>query len=236
MAVFADMRVQVGWTEDKQPRLVKVPVYAASKDRVVAAIKGENTQNKMLQLPTMSVQLQSLDLAPDLRKGMRTERRQSYLPTGGLFPDDIKVVQQRMPNPYRATFNLHVWASNQDQHYQIIEQILSIFDPILQIQTSDDVFDWTQINTMELVGIGMEENFPAGGDRRIIQSTLTFVTQVYLSMPSDVHDKFVKDIYLRVGAVSTAANNSYDIVAELDSQGIDYNLHFSLDDVEIPEE
>lgn len=233
MAIFCDMRVQVGWTDEKEPRLIKVPVCAASKDRVVAAIKGENTQNKVIRLPMFSAQLASVDLDPSLRKGNNTTRRNTYMPTGGLFPDDIKVVEQYMPTPYRSTFNLYIWASNQDQLYQILEQILTIFNPILKIQTSDDQFDWTRLTSVELVGISMDENFPAGSDRRICQATLSFTVPVYLSLPANVHKKFVRDIYLRIGAVSTAAKNSYDIVGELDAQNIEYDLNFSLDNIDL---
>jgi len=233
MAIFADMNVQVGWTDDKEPRLVKVPVFAGSKDRVVAAIKSENTQNKPIRLPAMSAVITNFDLAPDRRKGVPNHRRHTMMPTGGLFPDDIKVVEQRMPVPYLLNMELSIWASNQDQHYQILEQILMIFNPLLQIQTSDDALDWTQITTVELTGIRPEENYPAGTDRRIIQTSLEFQVPVHITVPANVHDKYVKDILIRVGAVSQSAKTSYDMVAELDAQGIPYELNFSLDDIDI---
>lgn len=233
MAIFADMNVKVGWLNETEPRLITVPVYSGSKDRVVAAIKSDNTQNKPIRLPTMSAHLIGLELAPDRKKGTPNHRRNTTMPSGGLFPDDITVVEQRMPVPYNATYELSVWASNQDQHYQIIEQILMLFNPHLQIQTSDEPFDWTKITQVELQGIGLEENYPAAGDRRLIQTTLTFQVPIWLSVPADVHQQYVKDIYVRVGAVSQVAETSEDIIAELDSQGIPYELNFSLDDIDI---
>ena len=235
MAAFAGLQVQVGWTDDKEPRLINVPVYSASKDRVVAAIKTENTQNKPIRLPCMSSYLQSIDLDPSLRKGITTYRSQTYMPTGGLFPDDFRVVTQRMPVPYKGTYELGIWTSNQEQHNQIIEQILMLFNPTLQIQTSDEPFDWTKITQIEMTGIQMNENVPAGGERRIIQTVITFTIPMWISIPVDVHQRFVKEIYFRIGAVSEIAQNSYDIVAELDQQGLEYELDFSLDDVVIDE-
>ncbi len=233
MSIFADMNVQVGWNEDKEPRLITVPVYAASKDRIVAAIKANNTQNQPIRLPAISASISNYALAPERRKGVPNHRRQTHMPTGGLFPDDIKVVEQRMPVPYVLTMELHIWASNQDQHYQILEQILMIFNPILQIQTSDDAMDWTQITTVELTGIRPEENLPTGADRRVIQTTLEFQVPVYITVPANVHNKYIKDIYIRVGAVSQSAGTSYDMVGELDTQGLPYELTFSLDDIDI---
>lgn len=233
MAIFGGMQVQVGWTDEKEPRLINVPVVNASKDRVVAAIKGENTQNKPMRLPAMSAYITNIELAPEKRKGVHNSRRNTFMPTGGLFPDDISVVEQRMPVPYNTNMELSIWASNQDQHYQILEQIMMLFNPTLQIQTSDEPFDWTKITTVELNGMQPEENLPSGTERRMIRSTLNFTVPVWISAPVDVHQRFIKDIFIRVGAVSTAAETSEDIVADLNSQGIPYNLVFSLDDVDL---
>ena len=230
-AIFGAIQVQVGWNEDKEPRLIKVPIFAGSKDRVVAAIKSENTQNKPFRVPAMSAVVTGYNLAPERRKGVTTERRHVFMPTGGLFPDDARVIEQRMPVPYNVDMELSIWASNQDQHYQILEQILMLFNPILQIQTSDDAFDWNQITTVELMGITPEENVPAGADHRLITTTLQFQIPVHITVPANIHDKYVRDIYIRIGMVSNAAT-SYDILEELDAQGLPYELNFSVNDIE----
>jgi len=233
MAIFADMNVRVGWTDDKEPRLIKVPIFSGSKDRVAAAIKAENTNNKPIRLPLFHATIRSFDLMPERRKGIPTQRRSTIMPTGGLFPDDVKVIEQRMPVPYKLTMELGVWASNKDQQFQIMEQIMMIFNPMLQIQTSDEITDWTKITSVELVGIRPEENLPAGTDRRLLQTTLEFEVPIHISAPAEVHKRYVRDIYLRVGAVSTDATNSYDIIGELDAQGIPYELNFSVDDIDL---
>lgn len=232
-AVFAGIQVEVGKHADIEPHLIHVPVKNASTDRVAGHIKGENTQNKPIRLPIMSFQLVNVEQFPERNKGVGIIRRSTHMPTGGLFPDDLKVVEQRQPVPYKAMFELAVWASNQNQHYQIMEQIFTLFDPLLQIQTADGIFDWTKITTIELVDIRFEENVPQGTDRRLIQTKLGFVVPMYLSIPAKAHSNYIKDIYLRIGAVSSAAQSSFDIISDLDSQGIEYEKVFSLDDVDI---
>jgi hypothetical protein len=232
-AIFAGIQVEVGKRGNVEPHLIHVPVKNASSDRVVAHIKSENTQNKPIRLPLISFQLGNVDQAPELRKGVGLQRRTSHMPTGGVFPDDITVVEQRQPVPYKAIFELAIWASNQDQHYQIMEQILTLFDPILQIQISDDIFDWTKLTSVEMVDIRFDETVPSGGDRRLIQTRIGFAVPIYLSIPAKVHNRYVKDIYLRIGAVGTDVQSSYDIIADLDSQGETYEKVFSLDDVDI---
>ena len=232
-AIFAGIQVEVGRRDAIEPHLVNVPIKNASADRVVSHIIADNTQNKLIRLPLMAFQLVNVALAPELRKGIGVERRNTFMPSGGLFPDDIKVVKQRQPIPYRATFELTIFASNQDQNYQITEQILTLFDPILQIQTTDDVFDWTRITTVEMTDIALNETVPAGTANRIIQTRMGFALPVYLSAPAIVNQNYIKNINLRIGTVSSDLASSFDVISDLDSQGIEYNRIFSLDDVDI---
>lgn len=231
-AVFAGMQVSIGANEDNEERLISIPIKNASVDRVVGHIMGDNTQNKPLRLPMFSFTLANIGLAPERFKGIGVTRRNAYVPTGGLVPDDIKVVVQRQPVPYNVTFELRLWASNQDQNYQVVEQILSMFNPDIQIQTSDDVFDHTRITQVELKDFSLDETMPAGTERRAIVSLFTFEVPIWLTIPSEVHDKVIKEIYLRIGTVSANAKTNYEIIADLDSQGIPYQQIFDGNDID----
>ena len=233
MAIFANLKVKVGKTGDLDSRFITVPVAIANKDRVVAAIKSENTQNKPIRLPMMSVRMASLDLAVERMKGTGLTRRQTFMPNGGVFPNDISVVEQKMPVPYNVLYELNIWTSNIDQMHQILEQILVLFDPQLQIQTNDEMFDWTKITSVELTGIRNEDNVPIGTDRRIIRHALEFKVPIWLSIPVEVHNRIVKDIYLRIAAVSGNLDNPEEILEELDGAGIPYLKTISLDDIDI---
>ncbi len=232
-AVFAGIKVMVGQNENREPTLINVPIKNASMDRVVGHIKSENTQNKPIRLPLMSFHLSGIEQAADRRKGIGKVKRNTYMPTGGVFPDDLKVIYQRQPVPYIAQFELAIWASNQDQHMQIIEQIMTLFDPLIQIQTTDEIFDTTRLTTIELVDVRLEENLPQGPDRRTIQTRMGFLVPIYLSTSVDVRENYIKDIYLRLGAIGTDVTNSFDIIADLDAQGAEYEKVFSSDDIDI---
>ena len=197
--VFAGLTTLSGIGEDGKRTLSRVPIMVGNKDRVVAAIQAGNTQNKPFSLPSMSAWLAGLDLAPERRKGVGVVDRKVYLPSGGVFPDDLKIATRVMPIPYNASLELSIYASNTDQMYQILEQLLLIFDPMLQIQTTDASFDWTKITVIELVGISNEENFPIGGDKRITVWTLSFDLPIYLSAPMDLKENIVREINIRLG-------------------------------------
>lgn len=227
MSIFAGLQVRVGKNETEDSRLISVPIFYGSRDRVVASLLADNTQNKPLRVPCMSAYLKDVSPAPDARHGIDVTRSNSYLPRSGLFPDDIKVVSQLMPIPYWLTVEVQLYASNTDQHFQLLEQILMLFNPSIQLQINDTTFDWTKIFTIELTGIRNEENFPSGTDRRILQTNLEFRTLVYISAPAEVKSNYINDIYLRIGLINEEISDSEEVIAALDGDGILYELLLS---------
>lgn len=202
-AVFSGMHYITGYGADgEDPQLIPVPVHVGSKDRVVAALQAGNTQNKPFGLPVMSVNLSNLELAPERRHGVNIMDRRVSLKSGGVFPDDLEIVRRVMPIPYNAQMELSIYTSNTLQMHQLLEQILLMFDPLLQIQTSDNAFDWTKITSIELVGINNEENYPAGSDKRMVLWSLNFVMPIWISAPIDTKDQIVRDIFIRIGDLS----------------------------------
>ncbi len=254
MAIFAGLQVQVGQLKtggtvtEPDPtcedpdgttqvpeivpeRLISVPIHYGHSDRIVAAILADNVQTKPIRLPVMSAVIKGIKLSQERMHGQKVERRNAYVPVGGLVPDDIQVIHQYMPVPYDLTMELAIYVSNTEQHFQILEQIFMLFDPQMTIQKSDSPFDWTRLTQVTLDDISLDQNYPIAQDRRIIQSTLSFTMPVWISAPADVRRDFVEKIFVRIGVVSTAALTNYDIIAELDAQGIQYELWFDADDL-----
>ena len=236
MAIFSTMQVEVGANPDvgrDEPYLIPVPIAYGSKDRVAAWMKGEQTQNKPVRLPMLAANILNYDLAPERRKGIGTVRRRAFLEQGGIFPDDLKVIRQRMPTHYKLSFELAIFASNQDQHFQILEQILQLFYPTLQMQTSDEPFDWTAITSVELVGLRNEENYPMATSRRIIQHSLDFEVYIQISIPADIRDEIIRQVFIRVGCVNNISGSSSNIIADIQDNLLFFDEVFNEDDLEI---
>ena len=140
-----------------------------------------------------------LEMAPERRKGIGQERTKVFMPTGGVYPDDLRSVTRIMPIPYNMSMELSVYASNTLQMHQILEQILILFDPILQIQTNDKPFDWSRLTYVELTGINNEENYPSGSEKRIITWSFNFMIPIWLSPPMAVKDELVRKIKITLG-------------------------------------
>jgi hypothetical protein len=212
--IFAGLKVATGKGECGEIEHISVPIVVSAKDRVVAAIQAGNTQNKPFSLPMMSATMTGLSLSP-VRKGVGTVDRRVFLPAGGSFPNDLKVAVRYMPIPYLMDVDLTFYSSNTQQMHQMLEQILMLFDPVLQVQTSEAAFDWTKITSVELLSISSEENVPIGGDRRIVQWTLNFQMPIYISAPVDVRDEIVRKIIIQIGDMEGFTVNEFDENGEL---------------------
>lgn len=234
MSIFSGLQVQVGKWNGEDEKLISVPVHYGDPDRVVAAILAGNTQNSPIRLPAMSAYMKGMQVATDRMHGVGVERRESFVPMGGLVPDDIQVVYQRNPTPYNMEMELSVMTSNTDQMWQILEQIMVLFDPQLTIQVSDGLFDMSRLTSVTLTqGPSYENPYPSGQEKRYVKAVMTFEMPIYLSIPADVKKNYVERIFLRVGAVSNMANTSEEIISDLDAQGIPYELFLSEQDLPI---
>ena len=197
--IFSGLQVQTGKGADTTVTRYTVPVVVGSRDRVVSAIMSGNTQNKPFTIPSMAVYMTGLDMTPERRKGIGVVDRRVTMPAGGVFPNDLTAVYRVVPIPYNMNLELSIYANNTNTLFQILEQVLLLFDPIVQIQTSDSPFDWTKITTVELTGINNEENYPMGDSKRVLVWTLSFVMPIYISAPMDVKDTIVRQINIRLG-------------------------------------
>lgn len=210
ISIFYGMEIQTGKGECDEPEMISVPIMIGNKDRVVAAVMSGNTQNRVFSLPAMAAHLSAIAPAPERRKVQAYVDQRVTLPVGGVFPNDLTVVKRSMPIPYNATIELSIYASNLNQRDQLLEQILVLFNPDLQIQKSDGPFDWTKITKVELTDISNEENYPTSSDRRIIVWTLTFDVPIFLSIPMGVKDDLVRKVIIRISDLTSMTVNEVD--------------------------
>lgn len=230
MHLFSGLQVHVGATNTREGGLIPVPVHYSSMDKVSANLISGGTSNKPLRLPVMSADIVGIRQNPTYNAGLNMEFAETYLPDGGYFATDIKTLKRVRPAAYVMDMDLAIWASNDDQHFQILEQILSVFNPSVQIQTSDARFDWTKIAMVHLTGMGLKSNYPVGTANRIVMTNLTFEIPIYLSAPADIKDQFVKDVLIRLSTLETY-DNMDDILGDFDGAGIGYESFASVQDV-----
>ena len=85
---------------------------------------------------------------------------------------------------------------------QILEQILVLFNPSLEVQTTDNYVDWTSLTHVMLDSVTWSSrSVPVGVDSEIDVSTLTFTTPIYISPPVKVK---------RLGVITNIITSIFD--------------------------
>lgn len=216
------VRMMSGFSyQDGKGKLTQVPVMYGDITRQVGNILKENSENKIPNAPRMSVYVTGLELDRDrvgdssfvskrhIRERAFDSNTNEYLKTEGRN----YTVERLMPTPYSLTVNVDIWTTNTDQKLQILEQILMLFNPSLEIQTTDNYLDWTSLSVVNLEQISWSSrSIPQGTETEIDVATLTFQTPIYISPPSKVK---------RLGVVTDIVTNVLGTIAEDVSLDID---------------
>jgi hypothetical protein len=96
-------------------------------------------------------------------------------------------IERLMPVPYKLTIKLDIWTSNTNQKMQLLEQMLVLFNPALEIQSTDNYIDWTSLSVVELESVQWSSRtVPMGTEDPIDIATLTFALPIWISSPAKV--------------------------------------------------
>jgi len=96
-------------------------------------------------------------------------------------------VERLMPVPYKLTITLDIWTSNTNQKMQLLEQILTLFNPSLEIQSTDNFLDWTSLSVVELESTQWtSRTIPMSTENPIDIATLKFNLPIWISPPAKV--------------------------------------------------
>ena len=225
MRIFGDFKVAEG-KRDSSTFYNKVPVRYADMSRMVAHILRKGSENMVNSTPFIACSINSLLIARDraqdpmLVSKVQVAERQydsgsSEYETGSggqSFPGNLYSTDRYMPVPYNLTMQVDIWSGNTDQKLQIMEQILVLFNPSIQLQSSTNPLDWTSIFEVELTDINWSNrSVPAGVDETIDVATLTFTLPIWISPPAKVkRQKIINTIITNIYDTSSVSDMGYD--------------------------
>ena len=180
--------------------LVRVPVMYGDVDRQVANIIRNNSENSVSACPRIAVYVSALSLDRE-RLGDATHIGKMHVRERGIQVDPVTgretynqaqgrnyTVERLMPTPFKLTMKCDIWAANTDQKLQILEQILVLFNPSLELQTTDNYIDWTSLSVLNLTDLNWtSKQVPVGtADTPIDVATLSLETPIWISPPAKV--------------------------------------------------
>lgn len=189
--------------------LVRVPVVYADPDRQVANIINQNSENTIQSTPKIAVYITDLEL--DVNRlgdssyvGKVQVRERAIDPDTGEYQPyqgNSYTVERLMPTPFKLSLRVDIWSSSTDQKLQILEQILMLFNPSLEIQTTDNYIDWTSLTVVDLTQVTFSSRtVPVGTATEIDIATISLMTPIYISPPAKVK---------RLGVVTDIISNIF---------------------------
>tara|TARA_B110000503_G_scaffold89598_1_gene135625 strand:+ start:2229 stop:3650 length:1422 start_codon:yes stop_codon:yes gene_type:complete len=224
------VRMMSGFTyQDGNKQLTAVPVLYGDITRQVGSILRDNSENKIPSAPRMGVYVTGIEMDRDrtsdssyinkvhIRERAYNSAGQEYLNTEGKN----YTVERLMPTPYTLTMNVDIWTTNTDQKLQLMEQILMLFNPSLELQTTDNYLDWASLTVVNLDSVTWSSrSIPTGTESDIDVATLTFTTPIFISPPAKVK---------RLGVVTEIFNKVFQgvITDELDNADIRTKIYVS---------
>jgi hypothetical protein len=91
-------------------------------------------------------------------------------------------VERLMPVPYTLRITVDLWTTNYQQKLELIEQLGTLFNPSLEIQSTDNFIDWTSLSVVYQDGITFtSRSIPQGTGNPIDVLSWKFYMPIWLS-------------------------------------------------------
>jgi hypothetical protein len=190
------MRIMSNFSyKDAKGQLTRVPVVYGDMNRQVAQIVKKNSENTLPSAPFISCYIKDLQFDQtrmqdptfiskvQIREREFDNDEQRYLNQQG----SNYTIERIMPVPYLIDFAVDIWTTNTDQKLQLWEQIVVLFSPSLELQTTDNFVDWTSISALRLKNQTFtSRTVPQGLDQDIDILSMVFETNAWITPPAKV--------------------------------------------------
>lgn len=237
--MISNFQVEYGRDNEGNSALIRVPVRYGDASRQAQTILQQNSANSMPSTPLMTFYITGLDYdRPRMQEPYHVNkmqvRQRTYDPSTDTYETtqgNAFTVERLMPVPYKLTITLDVWTSNTNQKFQLFEQIATLFNPALEIQSTDNYIDWTSLSVVELERINFSSRtVPVGTDTPIDIMTLTFNIPIWISSPAKIKklgvvERIIASIYDAQGdTVNAITNNDLLLGTRMKVTPFDYQV------------
>jgi hypothetical protein len=217
--MISNFQIEYGNETDgvNKAALIRVPVRYGDASRNAQVILQENSRNSMPASPLMTFYISSLNYdRPRMQDptfvskiNVRQRTYDTVTETYETTQGNAFSIERLMPVPYKMGINLDFWSSNTNQKFQMFEQISTLFNPSLEIQSTDNYIDWTSLTVVELEDITFtSRSIPMGADNPIDMMTFKFNIPIWISSPAKVK---------KLGVIERMITSIYDAQGDLNN-------------------
>jgi hypothetical protein len=220
--IFSNFQVEYGRDNSNNAALIRVPVRYGDWSRLGQTVSQDNSASSLPSVPLMTFYITGMDYdRPRMQDPYHVSKlqvRQRYYDqdtdTYETTQGNAFTIERLMPVPYNMTLNLDMWTSNTNQKFQLFEQIATLFNPALEIQSTDSYIDWTSLSVVNLESVNFtSRTIPSGTENPIDIMSMKFSVPIWISSPAKVKklgviEKIIFSIFDAQGDANEAVTNS----------------------------
>lgn len=191
--VFSNWYVTKGKDPAGNKILARVPVMYGDSSRQASTIIANNSASNLPSAPLITYYIGGLEYDQkrtqdpffvdriNVRQRAYDQDTQSYETTQG----QAFTVERLMPVPYTLRLTVDMWTTNYQQKLEIMEQLGVLFNPSLEIQSTDNYIDWTSLTVVYQDGITFSSrSIPQGTGNPIDVLSWKFYMPIWISAPA----------------------------------------------------
>lgn len=193
--IFSDWEVTKGKDPAGNDIIVRVPIQYGDSTRMVSNIQADNSPSSLPSAPLITYYITDLeydqtrtqdpyfiDKVSVRQRTFNTDTRQYENTQGQAF-----TVERIMPVPYTLRMNVDFWTTNYQQKLELIEQIGVLFNPAMELQSTDNFIDWTSLSVVYQDGLTFSSRtLPLGNSNPIDIMTWKFYLPIWISTPAKI--------------------------------------------------
>jgi len=207
--IFSEWEVTFGQDPKGNPILHRVPVIYGDSSRNADAIIAKNSTSNLPSAPQIVYYITAIEYDqtrtqdPTFLQTMNVRQRTFNTETGEYeqTQGNAYTIERIMPVPYTLRVTVDFWTSNYNQKLELFEQLATLFNPSLEIQSTDNFIDWTSLSVVYQDGINWtSRSIPQGNSNPIDIMTWKFYMPIWVSSPirvskMNVIQKIIATIY-----------------------------------------
>jgi hypothetical protein len=191
--IFSNWQVTRGKDPNGNDILVRVPIMYGDSSRQAATIIANNSASNLPTAPMITYYISGVEYDQkrtqdpwfvdkvNVRQRAYNQETQSYETTQG----QAFTIERLMPVPYTLRVSVDFWTTNYQQKLEIFEQLATLFNPALEIQSTDNFVDWTSLSVVFQDGITFSSrSIPQGTNNPIDIMTWKFYMPIWISTSS----------------------------------------------------
>jgi hypothetical protein len=193
--VFSDWYVTKGKDPQGNDILVRVPIMYGDSSRQASTIIANNSANSLPSAPLITYYISGLEFDQTRTQDpyfidKTTVRRRYFNPETRTYENtqgEAFNVERIMPVPYTLRVTVDFWTTNYQQKLELIEQLGVLFNPSMEIQSTDNFIDWTSLSVVYQDGLTFSsKTIPVGTGNPIDVMTWKFYMPIWISSSAKV--------------------------------------------------